>query len=54
MMHVDKLAERILFLTGEVEMKASHDVQKIHDVNKMLEMAAGRRSVCSVFYSPFI
>jgi bacterioferritin len=40
MMHVEKLAERILFLKGEVEMKASHDVQKIKDVKKMLEKAA--------------
>jgi bacterioferritin len=41
MLHVERLAERILFLKGEVEMKASHDVQKIHDVKKMLEMATG-------------
>ncbi|MHC1776560.1 MAG: ferritin-like domain-containing protein [Lentimicrobium sp.] len=41
MMHVEQLAERILFLKGEVEMKASQDVEKIHDVKKMLEMAAG-------------
>jgi bacterioferritin len=41
MMHIERLAERILFLKGEVEMKASHDVQKILDVKKMLEMAAG-------------
>lgn len=41
MMHVEKLAERILFLKGEVEIKASGDVQKIHDVKKMLEMASG-------------
>lgn len=40
MMHVEKLADRILFLKGEVEMKASQDVQKIHDVKKMLEIAA--------------
>jgi bacterioferritin len=40
MMHVEKLAERTLFLKGEVEMKASQDVKKIHDVKKMLEMAA--------------
>ena len=40
MMHVEKLADRILFLKGEVEMKASHDVQKITDVKKMLEVAA--------------
>lgn len=41
MMHVEKLAERILFLKGEVEMKTMQDVQKIHDVRKMLEMAVG-------------
>ena len=41
MMHVELLAERILFLKGEAEIKASHDVKKIHDVKKMLEMAAG-------------
>jgi bacterioferritin len=40
MMHVEKLSERILFLKGEVEMKVAHDVQKIHDVKQMLEMAA--------------
>jgi bacterioferritin len=41
MMHFEKGAERILFLKGEVEMKASHDLKKIYDVKKMLEMAAG-------------
>lgn len=39
MMHVEKLAERVLFLKGEVEIKASDEVQKIHDVKKMLELA---------------
>jgi bacterioferritin len=41
MMHIELLAERILFLKGEVEVKASHEVKKIHDVKKMLEIAAG-------------
>ncbi|HZL11930.1 MAG TPA: ferritin-like domain-containing protein [Prolixibacteraceae bacterium] len=41
MMHVEKLADRILFLKGEVEIKAAHEVQKIQDVKQMLEMAAG-------------
>ena len=36
-MHVEELAERIIFLKGEIEMKASNDVEKIHDVKKMLE-----------------
>jgi bacterioferritin len=39
MLHVEKLAERILFLKGEVEMTVLHEVQKIHDVRKMLELA---------------
>ncbi len=40
MLHIEKLAERILYLKGEVEMKESDDVQKIHDVKAMLELAA--------------
>lgn len=39
MMHVERLAERILFLKGEVELKASGVVEKVQDVGKMLEMA---------------
>jgi bacterioferritin len=37
--HVERCAERILFLGGEVEMVASANVQKIHDVKAMLEKA---------------
>ena len=40
MIHIEQLAERILFLDGEVEMTASQEVKKIHDVRQMLEMAA--------------
>ncbi len=40
MIHIEQLAERILFLKGEVEMSASDDVKKIHDVKAMLEMAS--------------
>ncbi len=40
MLHVERLAERILFLKGEVEMKTSAEVKKIHDVNEMLELAS--------------
>ena len=39
MVHVEMLAERILFLKGEVEMVLDHPVEKIHDVEKMLEKA---------------
>jgi bacterioferritin len=41
MVHIEKLAERILFLKGEVEMVAAEPVKKERDVKKMLEMAAG-------------
>lgn len=39
MLHTEQLAERILFLKGEVEMIPSAPVQKIRDVQEMLEMA---------------
>ncbi len=40
MMHIELLAERILFLKGDVEMLASQEVKKILDVKQMLELAA--------------
>jgi bacterioferritin len=40
MIHVERAAERILFLRGEVEMKTAEPVQKIHEVRAMLERAA--------------
>jgi bacterioferritin len=41
MEHIERCAERILFLGGDVEMVASTSVEKIQDVKKMLEMARG-------------
>jgi bacterioferritin len=40
MLHIEQLAERILFLKGEPEIKASAEVKKIHEVKQMLQMAA--------------
>ena len=37
MQHIEMLAERILFLKGEVEIKASSEVKKIQDIKTMLE-----------------
>jgi bacterioferritin len=37
--HVERCAERILFLGGEVEMVTAEEVQKIHDVKDMLNLA---------------
>ena len=39
MQHIELLAERIIFLGGDVEMVASSGVQKIQEVAKMLDMA---------------
>lgn len=40
MLHVERLAERILFLKGEVEMTPSCKTEKIHHVKDMLVKAA--------------
>jgi len=40
MLHVEKLADRILFLKGEVEMVAGAEVKKTHDVKEMLQTGA--------------
>jgi bacterioferritin len=37
--HVEVLAERILFLKGDVEMTSSMEVRKIHEVREMLALA---------------
>ncbi|MBF0613557.1 MAG: bacterioferritin [Magnetococcales bacterium] len=39
MMHIERLAERILFLKGDVEMKASHATESIQEVKEMLKKA---------------
>jgi bacterioferritin len=39
MMHVERLADRIIFLKGDVDMTPATGVQKITDVKKMLAMA---------------
>jgi len=51
MIHVEHAAERILFLGGEVEMTASEEVQKIHDVRQMLERAASMEDMSVKFYN---
>ncbi|HSW68417.1 MAG TPA: bacterioferritin [Bacteroidales bacterium] len=51
MMHVEKLAERILFLKGEVEMITSGEVKKISDVKQMLELAAEMETQSAAEYN---
>lgn len=40
MLHVEKAAERILFLEGDVDMKTAEDAKPIRDVGEMLQRAA--------------
>lgn len=51
MIHVERLAERILFLKGEVEMDVAHGVKKIHDVKEMLELAAKMEESSAMDYN---
>lgn len=51
MRHVEVLAERILFLRGDVEMKPAMDVQKIRDVKEMLALAAKMETESAIDYN---
>ncbi|MFO7576643.1 MAG: bacterioferritin [Pelovirga sp.] len=51
MMHVEGLAERILFLGGDVEMKASADVKKVTDVEDMLQMSRAMEEQSALDYN---
>ena len=51
MIHVEKLAERILFLKGEVEMALAAPVEKIHDVKAMLQEAAKMETDSAMAYN---
>lgn len=49
--HVERLAERVLFLEGEVEMVVAASVEKIHDPRKMLECARKMEEDSAVSYN---
>ncbi len=49
--HVERLAERILFLQGEVEMVVAAQVDKIHDPHKMLECARKMEEESALSYN---
>jgi bacterioferritin len=53
MVHIERLAERNLFLKGEVEMTASHAVKKIHDVGEMLALARQMEESSVMDYNRF-
>ena len=51
MLHVEALAERILFLGGDVLMKASSEVKIVKDVEQMLDMARSMEEQSSLDYN---
>lgn len=51
MLHIEKLAERILFLKGEVELKTSEEVEKISDVKEMVIKARSMEQEAILFYN---
>jgi bacterioferritin len=51
MMHIERLSERILFLKGDVEIKASSEVDKIHDIKAMLDLAASMETKSASDYN---
>lgn len=53
MLHAERIAERILFLKGDVEMKTDTKVKQVHDVKKMLETAQGMEEQTAVMYNNF-
>jgi bacterioferritin len=53
MQHAEMIAERILFLGGEVEMKVGRKVEKIHDAETMLEKADALEQEAIKMYNTF-
>lgn len=51
MQHAEALAERILFLGGEVLMQLAEPVQTIHEVRAMLEKAKEMEQTSIAFYN---
>jgi len=53
MRHAERIAERILFLGGEVEMAPARPVEKIHDAMAMLEHAKEAEQDAIAMYNGF-
>lgn len=51
MIHVERLADRILFLNGDVELKASGEVKKVTEVKKMLTMSRALEEQSALDYN---
>jgi bacterioferritin len=53
MQHAEMIAERILFLNGEVEMVVGRDIEKIHDAEAMLQRAHALEQEAIAMYNRF-
>ncbi len=53
MLHIEKLADRILYLKGEILMEAADKVKPITDVKEMLDFAAKSEDEAVVMYNNF-
>jgi bacterioferritin len=53
MRHAEQLAERILFLGGEVEMEVADPVEKIHSAEAMLDKAKSMEEAAIKMYNGF-
>jgi bacterioferritin len=51
MLHLERLAERILFLKGEVELVASAKVKQLHEVKEMLTLAKDMEQQSALDYN---
>ena len=53
MVHIEHISDRILFLKGDVELKAAEEVKKTHDVKQMLELACASEKDAIITYNQF-
>ena len=53
MLHIERLADRVLFLKGTIEMKASEEVKQIITVKEMIEFARQSEEDAVVLYNNF-
>ena len=53
MLHAERIAERILFLGGEVEMRIAAEVEKIHDAKLMVAKAKALEEGSIEMYNGF-
>lgn len=53
MLHVEKLADRVLYLKGEIQMEAADSVKQITDVKEMISFAVKSEDEAVEMYNRF-